>query len=127
MKTNLRRWVLAVLAIGLIGLFAVLTGCASSGGYEGEVGVYGVDYYEPYGYSYGHWHPRYHVAPPRGGQERRDRPASAQTAPAQTAPAQTAPVQTAPVQSRPSTPAYRPAPPSRPAPSIPTKPRSRSH
>jgi hypothetical protein len=116
MKTNLRRWVLAVLAIGLIGLFAVLTGCASSGGYEGEVGVYGVDYYEPYGYNYGHWHPRYHVAPPRRDQERRDRPA----------PVQTAPVQTAPVQSRPSNPAYRPAPPSRPAPSIPSKPRSRS-
>ena len=120
MKTNLRRWVLAVLAIGLTGLFAVLSGCAS-GGYGGEVEVYGVDYYEPYGYNYGHWHPRYHVAPPRGGEERRDHPA-----PVQTAPAQTAPVQTAPVQSRPSTPAYRPAPPSRPAPSIPSKPRERS-
>jgi hypothetical protein len=119
MKTTLRRWVLAVLAIGLMGLFAVLAGCASSG--EVEVGVYGVDYYEPYGYNYGHWHPGYHVAPPRGGREDRDRQASGQSRPA---PVQAQPP---PVQSRPSPPAYRPAPPSRPAPSIPSKPRERKH
>ena len=119
MKTNLRRWVLAVLAVGLMGLFAVLAGCASSGGYEGQAVVYSEDYYEPYGYNYGHWHPGYHVAPPRRDRGDHDRQAPAQSRPA--------PVQAAPVQSRPPSPTYRPAPPSRPAPSIPSKPRERSH
>jgi hypothetical protein len=113
MKTDLRRSLLAVLAIGLTGLLAALSGCvASDGGYGGEA-VYGADYYEPYGYEYGRLHPGYHVAPPRrdrddrGSRETSQRPAR--------------------VESRPSTPAYRPAAPSRPAPSIPSKPRSRSH
>ncbi len=103
MKTVLRRLSLAGLAMGL---FTALTGCvATSGGYEGEGGTsYSVDYYETNGYDYGHWHPEYHVAPPR---EHEARPPHAERHPAK--------------------PAYRPAPPSRPVPSIPSRSRSRSH
>ncbi|MGA8706526.1 MAG: hypothetical protein WB646_06005, partial [Steroidobacteraceae bacterium] len=52
-----------------------LTGCAVEGGgyggygYDGDVGVgvgYVGDYYEPYGYDYGHWGPGYRVGPPHG-------------------------------------------------------------
>jgi hypothetical protein len=101
MKTNLRQRSMAGLVAGL---FAVMTGCVATGGYEGDVGVsYGVDYYETYGYDYGHWHPGYHVAPSRGGHEDRAR---------------------ARAESRPSQPAYRPAPIALPAPSIPLRPRS---
>ena len=55
-------------------------------------------FYEPYGFDYGGWGPGYHVGPPRGGERR-------------------------PAQSSPH--AYRPAPPSRPTPSIPTRSRGR--
>jgi hypothetical protein len=54
--------------------------------------------YEPYGNDYGGWGPGYHVAPSRRGERR-------------------------PEQSAPH--AYRPAPRSRPAPSIPTHPHGR--
>ncbi len=56
----------AVTALWLGGL----TGCAvEGGGYDGDVGVgvgvgYVGDYYEPYGYDYGHWGPGYRVGPP---------------------------------------------------------------
>lgn len=105
MKTVLRRWWMAGLALGL---FILLTGCvATGGGYEGDVGVsYGVDYYDSYGYDYGHWPQGYHVAPPRGGHEAHEH--------------------RAPATGRPSKPSYRPAPSSRPAPSIPSRPRSHS-
>ena len=55
--------------------------------------------YEPTGYEYGGWGPGYHVGPPpRGGERRPERPPQAPPR------------------------AYRPAPPSRQAPSIPTRP-----
>jgi hypothetical protein len=54
--------------------------------------------YEPSGSDYGGWGPGYHVAPPRRGERR-------------------------PEQSSPH--AYRPAPRSRPSPSIPTRPHGR--
>lgn len=47
-----------------------LAGCAvEGGGYGGDVGVgvgvgYVGDYYEPWGYDYGHWGPGYRVGPP---------------------------------------------------------------
>ena len=102
MKTALRRWLTAGIAAGL---FTVVTGCVST---EGEVGVsYGADYYDTYGYDYGYWRPGYYVAPPRG--ERRERESRERATRSETAP---------------SRPTYRPAPPSRPAPSIPLRPRS---
>jgi len=52
--------------------------------------------YEPSGSDYGGWGPGYHVAPPRRGERRAEQP---------------------------SPHAYRPAPRSRPSPSIPTRPR----
>jgi hypothetical protein len=55
-------------------------------------------YYDPYGNDYGGWRPGYYVAPPRGGERREERSAPH---------------------------AYRPAPSSRQAPSIPK--RSREH
>jgi hypothetical protein len=54
--------------------------------------------YEAPGYEYGGWGPGYHVGPPRGGERR-------------------------PETSSPH--AYRPAPRSRPSPSIPTRPHGR--
>jgi hypothetical protein len=54
--------------------------------------------YERSGYEYSGWGPGYHVGPPRGGERR-------------------------PEKSSPH--AYRPAPPSRPVPSIPTRPHGR--
>jgi hypothetical protein len=82
---------LRVSALGLV-LLTVLSGCvASGGGYVGGV-------YEPSGYDYGGWGRGYHVAPPRRGERRPERP---------------------------SPPAYKPAPRSRPTPSIPARPRGR--
>ncbi len=84
-----RSW--RVSALGFL-LLTVLYAClVPDGGYVGGV-------YEPSGYEYGGWGPRYHVAPPRGGERR---PEQAPQAPPR---------------------AYRPAPRTRPAPSIPTRP-----
>jgi hypothetical protein len=117
MKTGLRGWSIAAIAAAM---FTGLTGCVTTdGGYEAS---YGVDYYEPYGYEYGRLHPGYHVAPPRRdpndrqGRENRQPPVRVDNRPTQP-PAR--------VDNRPSRPAYQPAPPSRPAPSIPSKPRER--
>ena len=110
MKTTVRRSLIAGLAtvtavLSIAGLFMMLTACVASDGYGGGVGVaYVGDYYEPDGYVYGHWHPGYNVAPPR-----RERDAHPQVA--------------RPQNNRVSTPAYRPAPSSRSAPSIPSRPR----
>ena len=79
------RW--RVRALGLAVLVA-LSGCVASG----EAYVGGV--YEPSGYDDGHWGRGYHVAPPRHGERRPERP---------------------------TPPAYRPAPRERPAPSIPSR------
>jgi hypothetical protein len=65
---------------GVAAGFAVLTltmlnACAVTGvGVEGTVGAVGYDagYYEPYGYEYGGWGPAYRVGPGRGGDRRGD-------------------------------------------------------
>jgi hypothetical protein len=90
-----RRWSLNALALLLLtALYACLV---PDGGYVGGV-------YEAPGYEYGGWGPGYHVGPPRGG-ERRSEPRGDEHRPQQASPR-----------------AYRPAPPSRPAPSIPARP-----
>jgi len=61
---------------------------------------YGVDFYEPYGHDYGGWGPGYMVGPPRIGNRHFNAP---------------------PIS--PPRHSYRPALPSRPMPSIPTRPR----
>jgi hypothetical protein len=66
---------------------------------ETGVGYVGVGY-EPYGYEYGHWGRGYQVTPSHSGERRQQ-------------------------QSTPR--AYRPAPQSRPAPSIPKRERERRH
>lgn len=112
MKTPVRRWSTRGL---MLLLFAAVAGCVvgggyGDGGYAGDVGVgYGVGFYEPGGYDYGGWGPGYGVGPPRPGFDRgrpdvgRGRPDS-HAAPH---------------------PSYRPAPPSRSVPSVPTHPRGR--
>jgi hypothetical protein len=99
MNTLRRRWKES--ALGLL-VIAVLYACTLSG--EGYVG--GV--YDPPGYEYGSWGHDYYVAPPRvrghggyGGDEHHAEQ---------------------PRQQQPERHAYRPAPPSRQAPSIPTRP-----
>ena len=73
MKSSAWRWSTATLAIGL---FASLSsGCVVSGGYggyDGNVGV-GLGYYEPAVVEYGGWGRGYRVAPYRGGDHRADR------------------------------------------------------
>jgi hypothetical protein len=108
MKITYRRWAIGALTAAL---FAVLSGCiATVGDYDrrGE-GGYGVGYYEPYGDVYGGWPSGYHVGPPRG-----DRARETQSRPARES-------------SRSSKPAYRPAPESRPLPTLPSKRRSHDH
>src|SRR5471032_206636 len=88
MSVSVRRWLAGALGLALL---AVLNACVAGGaGYDDGAEIsYGADFYEPYGYEYGGWGPRYHVGPPRGAERRPERPSS----------------------SRP--PAYRPAAPSR--------------
>ena len=90
------RWMAT--ALGAL-VLAMLYACAVSGvGVDGTVGVgYVGGYYEPYGYDYGGWGGAYRVGPGRGGDRRGAHPAHS----------------------------YRPAPASRPTPSIPG--RSRRH
>ena len=105
---TLRRWsVVGILGIAA-GLLTIVSSCVATGpGYGGEVGVsYGVDYYEPDGYVYDRWQPGYHVAPPRRGREvHAPRPQA---------------------ERRTSPPVYRPAPSSRPAPTLPSRSRGES-
>jgi hypothetical protein len=91
-----------------MGMILGLSACAVTGvGVEGGVGYAG-GYYEPYGYDYGGWGAGYRVGPSRCCEHRddhHDHPVAG---------------------GRPGrAPAYRPASPSRPTPSIPG--RSRSH
>jgi hypothetical protein len=97
MNTKHERWMVS--ALGLL-LFAGLCACIATGpGYDGGVGVgYVGGYHEPYGSNYGGWGHGYYVAPPRGA-ERRVVPTQTHT--------------------------YRPAPPTRRAPTIPTRPHDR--
>jgi hypothetical protein len=99
MNVTRNRWMAAALgAFVMTGLGA----CVAEGG-GGAAVVVGYDggYYEPYGYDYGGWGHGYRVGPGRGGDPRGD------------------PRGGHPPQS------YRPAPASRPTPSIPS--RSRGH
>lgn len=97
-----------LIAAAAAGMMAGLGGCAVTGvGVEGSVGYDG-GYYEPYGYDYGGWGVGYRVGPSRccdRHDDHRGHPADrGHTG---------------------RTPAYRPAPTGRSAPSIPS--RSRSH
>jgi hypothetical protein len=90
MNITRNRWMATVLgAFALTMLYA----CAVDGvGVDTTVGVgYVGGYYEPYGYEYGGWGGGYRVGPGRGGDRRGDHPSHS----------------------------YRPAPASRPTPSIP--------
>jgi hypothetical protein len=82
------------LGFGAVAL-TLLNACAVEG-VGGSVGVVGYDagYYEPYGYDYGGWGAGYRVGPGRPGYQRGGHPGP-----------------------------YRPAPRSRPTPSIPNRPR----
>jgi len=98
-----RRW----LAAGLGGaLLTLLNACAVTGvGVDGSVGVgYDAGYYEPYGYEYGGWGGGYRVGPGRGGDRHGDDRHGGG-----------------------SPRSYRPAPASRPTPSIPNHPRGSHH
>ena len=92
-----QRFVLIGAALLVLGT----SGCAVDGDYGWNpnvtVGV-GVDYYEPFGYDYGGWSPGYQVGPPRLGIPRGGRGPDR---------------------------AYRPPPPGRQMPSIPSGPRRR--
>jgi hypothetical protein len=60
--------------LGAVAL-AMLSACEVTGvGVDGSVGVVGYDagYYEPYGYEYGGWGPGYRVGPGRGGDRRHE-------------------------------------------------------
>ncbi len=108
------RWLAA--GLGAV-LLILLNACAVTGvGVDGSVGVdyYDSGYYEPYGYEYGGWGGGYRVGPGRGGDRRGDdrrgddrrgddrRGGGAARS-------------------------YRPAPASRPTPSIPNHPRGSHH
>jgi hypothetical protein len=58
-------------AVGILVLAGIYACVATGVGYDGDVGVVGVDYvggyYEPGGYAYGGWGGGYRVGPPRGG------------------------------------------------------------
>lgn len=100
MNTLLARWSATALVVGLF--TALLSGCVVPGdgyGYDASVGV-GVGYYEPYGAYYGGWGPGYYVGPIHGNNYRPDR------------------------GGRPTPHAYKPAPGSRPPPSIPSRRRT---
>lgn len=98
----MRKYAQHVRIMGLAFLLVVgVEGCVATGsGYDGDVDV-GVSagFYEPYGYDYGGWGAGYDVGPGRGG-ERRGGPGRNHS--------------------------YRPAPPSRPTPSIPSHARGGS-
>ena len=97
------RWLAA--GLGAV-LLTLLNACAVTGvGVDGSVGVgYDAGYYEPYGYEYGGWGGGYRVGPGRGGDRRGDDRRGG-----------------GPPRS------YRPAPASRPTPSIPNHPRGSHH
>jgi len=99
MNNLFQRWIRCV---GGILLLTLLCGaCVVPGDrYVSGSVSYGVDFYEPYGRDYGGWGPGYLVGPPRTG----DRHFDAR-------------------HESPTRHSYRPAPRTRPMPSIPTRPR----
>jgi hypothetical protein len=97
MSVALRRWLFGALSGAVM---VLLQGCVAGGGGGGVDVAYGADFYEPYGYVYGGWGPRYWVGPPRGGGGWHHRDYGGGRAPA-----------------------YHPAAPSRSMPSIPSRQR----
>ncbi len=95
------------LAAGLgAAALTVLNACAVTG-VDGSVGVgYDAGYYEPWGYDYGGWGPGYRVGPGWGGDRRGD-------------------AHRGRGGNHPHS--YRPAPPERRTPSIPSRPRGPHH
>jgi hypothetical protein len=91
------------IAFAVCALTGLLSGCVSTGGYYDDGGI-GAAYYEPPDVVYGGWGPGYHVAPYRGDDHRDHHPTSG--------------------GGRTSERAYRSAPASHSAPSIPSQPRS---
>lgn len=107
MKTLVNRRSLRGL---MVASFAAVAACVAAGGYDRGASVgYGVDFYEPYGYDYGGWGPGYRVGPPRRESDRGGRGEARGRDEGHAAPH----------------PAYRPAPPSRSMPSLPTHSRER--
>lgn len=105
MKRGYRRYRAGLWAFALCAAAA----CTVTGvgvGYEGD---YGGGFYEPYGYEYGGWGPGYSVGPPRFGDRRPPGFAGAGRG------------GPGPQGGRP----FRAAPPSRPMPGIPGRPRGR--
>jgi hypothetical protein len=94
MSASLPRVSAIIVVVGLIAALGL--GCAVTGG---GYGYEGPGYYEPSGVAYGGWGPGYFVGPVRG-----DHPQGGRG-------------------DRPPPHAYRPAPASRPMPSIPSRPR----
>ena len=94
MNVTRTHWMAA--ALGTLAL-SCLGACVADGGGAAVVvgydGGYGGGYYEPYGYDYGGWGHGYRVGPGRGGDPRGCHPPQS----------------------------YRPAPRSRPTPSIPSR------
>jgi hypothetical protein len=114
MNTVRTRWMTA--AVGALAM-TLLNACTVTGvGVEGTVGAdYDAGYYEPYGYEYGGWGDGYRVGPGRGGDRRGGDQRGGD--------------QRGGDQRGAHPPAYRPAPASRPTPSIPRGSRggSRGH
>jgi hypothetical protein len=112
------RWTTALLGAVAMTLF---NACTVTGvGVEGTVGAeYDAGYYEPWGYDYGNWGYGYRVGPGRGGDRRGDYGRGGD---------QRGGDQRGGDQRGGHPPAYRPAPASRPTPSIPRGSRgSRGH
>jgi hypothetical protein len=114
------------LALGLAAsALTVLNACAvTGGGVDGSVG-YGYDtgYYEPWGYDYGGWGYGYRVGPGRGGERRGDRGGGDRGGGERGGGERGGGERGGAHQS----PSYRPAPGSRPTPSIPHGSRGSHH
>jgi hypothetical protein len=110
MNLSRNRWMAA--GIGVLAL-SLLYGCEVTGvGVDGTVGVgYDASYYEPYGYEYGGWGREYRVGPGRGGDRRGDWHGDGG----------------GDRRGGHASPSYRPAPRSRPTPSIPNRSRGSRH
>jgi len=118
-KTTLLERAIVVLAAAALAGVAGCWGTVSDDGagvgvVDGGGASYSVGLYEPPGYVYGGWSSGYHVGPPRGDGDRgdRDRGGSVRSRGSDGG-------------NRAGTPAYRPAPQSRPVPSLPSRRRSR--
>lgn len=110
------RWVAA--GFGALALMMVNACTVTGVGVDGAVGVgYDVGYYEPYGYDYGGWGAGYRVGPGRGGDRRGDGHGDGRGGERDDGHG----------DGRSASRSYRPAPASRPTPSIPSRPRGSHH